>query len=380
MPLGLNQSIYLGRIGVAIAPSNPNRDLRHHDKTDGTDGGFYISNDGGDSFNASGPNNNNRPGDQGGFGWWFGRVWVDPVNQDHVFVAGVGMRRSLNGGVSPGRAPAASTPTSTHYSSSDRRPPDMVYVGNDGGTYRSRRERRQRLRPGELEPYTQFYTVDVSQQDATRVVGGAQDNGSNRSWNTAGVVTPGGTGWTSHGGGDGEANVIDYNDHLRVYRCSQYGSCGRSTNGGNTNLNFGSRVGTRNNWTAPVVLDPNNPAIIYYGSNVLSRSTDYAATFTRISPPEVDLTGTFEPGQSVPNINGPYPNWGTIYTIAPSKTRLEPGLRRHRYRSRLEDAGPRRHVDRVRRQGPAVAVGHEDRGRPERREHGLRDVLRLQGR
>ena len=34
----------------------------------------------------------------GGFAWWFGRVYVDPVNPLHVFVAGVNLAESLNGG------------------------------------------------------------------------------------------------------------------------------------------------------------------------------------------------------------------------------------------------------------------------------------------
>jgi photosystem II stability/assembly factor-like uncharacterized protein len=317
-PLGLNQSIYLGRIGVALAPNNPDKVYVITTKTDGSDGGFYISTDGGESFNASGPNANNRPGSQGGFGWWFGRIWVDPLDENHVLVAGVSMRRSTNGGVN--WANVGGLHADQHAMQWATAIPNRVYVGNDGGTYRSNNNGASGFVQAIDEPYTQFYTIDVSETDPQRVVGGAQDNGSNRSWNSAGVVAPGGTGWTSHGGGDGESNVIDYNDQLRMYYCSQYGSCTRSSNGGNSGSGFGSRAGTRNNWTAPVVLDPNDPSIIYYGSNVLSRSTNYAQNFTRLSPPEIDLTGSFEPGQSIPNINGPYGNWGTITTISPSKT------------------------------------------------------------
>jgi len=68
--------------------------------------------------------------------------------------------------------------------------------------------------------------VDVSEQDSSRLVGGAQDNGVNRSYN--------GTGWNTYVGGDGEEALIDPVDQNFVYGCSQYGACIRSTDGGNT--------------------------------------------------------------------------------------------------------------------------------------------------
>jgi hypothetical protein len=64
---GLKQDASLGRIGVALAPSNPNRVYVISTATFGQDKGFYVSDDGGDSFRAQ-----PRPGSQGGFGWWFG--------------------------------------------------------------------------------------------------------------------------------------------------------------------------------------------------------------------------------------------------------------------------------------------------------------------
>jgi hypothetical protein len=60
--VGLSTSTNLGRIGVALAPSNPNRVYVITTQTYGQDGGFYVSNDGGDSFQASGPAASNRPG------------------------------------------------------------------------------------------------------------------------------------------------------------------------------------------------------------------------------------------------------------------------------------------------------------------------------
>src|SRR5205814_10643833 len=81
------------------------------------------------------------------------------------------------------------------------------------------------------QPFTQFYSVDVSEQDTTRIVGGAQDNGANRSY--------GGTNWNTYITGDGEEALIDPADQNNVYGCFQYGECSRSTNGGTTSSKIG---------------------------------------------------------------------------------------------------------------------------------------------
>lgn len=65
---------------------------------------------------------------------------------------------------------------------------------------------------------------------------------------------------------------------------------------------------TRRNWFSPLEFDPNNPQIMYYGGNLLNRSTDNGQTWSLISP---DLTGG--PGRDTQ-----YP-YGTLTTVAISK-------------------------------------------------------------
>ena len=152
------------------------------------------------------------------------------------------------------------------------------------------------------EPFTQFYSVDVSEQDETRLVGGAQDNGVNRSYP--------GPSWNSYVIGDGLAALIDPVEHNRVYGCFQYGNCYRSSDGGTTTTNFIASVGsTRRNWFAPLVFEPNNPAILYFAGNRVHRSTNNAMSWSAISP---DLTGG-------PGRDPRYP-FGTVTTVAVAKT------------------------------------------------------------
>jgi photosystem II stability/assembly factor-like uncharacterized protein len=309
---GLKQDASLGRIGVALAPGNPNRVYVISTATFGQDKGFYVSNDGGDSFNAQ-----PRPGSQGGFGWWFGRLWVDPVNPDHVFAAGVSMRRSTNGGATWSNVPGLHA--DQHAMAWDPAVANRVYVGNDGGTYSSNLNGAGGFVQATREPYTQFYSIDVGELQPDRITGGAQDNGCLRSWSPTTSGNP--DNWNSFGCGDGEFTVIDPSDNSIFYGCSQYGACVRRNEGPqpitNRTISNGT-VSTRRNWLTPVVLDPNDPATVYYGGNQLNKSTNRGDTWTVLSPPDpVSLPGTFE---SPDRVDPFYPNYGTLTTIAIAKT------------------------------------------------------------
>src|SRR5207248_1207374 len=87
-----------------------------------------------------------------------------------------------------------------------------LYRSNDGGAYRSTAN-GSTWTHATVEPFTQFYSVDVSEQDNTRVVGGAQDNGGLRSY-------PGN--WNAWIGGDGEEALIDPANQNNTYGCFQY--------------------------------------------------------------------------------------------------------------------------------------------------------------
>jgi hypothetical protein len=293
-------SANLGRMGIAVARNDPSRVYAIAADTDGAFLGFWTSTNSGNSWTRI-TNTSFLSDSQSSYGWWFGRIWVDPAASQHIWVAGVSMLESTNAGSTWRRSFAFHA--DQHAMAWDPRSSGRVYLGNDGGVYRSQNG-------GSLTgtwthtsslAINQFYSVAVSPADTSRVTGGAQDNGALRSW--------GNPSWNPIGGGDGTTTLIDPTNRDKVYACSQYGACSRSTDGGNTSTGFGATVSERRNWTTPVVFDPSHPAIMYYGGNRLNRSTNSAASWTAISP---DLT------RQIPATGGA--TFSTITTVAVARS------------------------------------------------------------
>jgi len=290
----------LGRIGVGIAPSDPNRMYaivgRGVNSTNTFDG-FFTSTDGGTTWSRL-PDNVDVADNQSSYAWWFAKVWVDPGNSKHVHVAGIALLTTRNGGRT-WTADDDSMHVDHHAMVWDPRYRDRVYLGNDGGMYRSDDDGDGGWVKARYQPYTQFYSAAISPQDVSRESGGTQDNGNLRSW--------GGRhgDWNEYVGGDGEENLINPTNVDNVFACYQYGNCFRSVDGGDSNTFFTpATTANRRNWFSPVQFDPNNPNVMYYGGNRLNRSVDNGVTWAPISP---DLTGG--PGQDA------YP-FGTITTVA----------------------------------------------------------------
>lgn len=295
----------VGRLGVAVAPGGIVYVLSS--TVLGLTAGFYSSTDGGDTFTP-------QPLDSelvtGGFvyAWWFGRVYVDPKDPQHVFVTGVNLSESKNGGQAWG-APGGMH-ADQHGMAWDPDVEDRVYLGNDGGMYRSD-DNGSTWEHGTYMPWNQLFSIDVSQQTPTRVMGGLQDNGGVRSWDADGEI--GADTWNDVTGGDGTEMRINPENEEIVYGCSQYGACMVSTNGGNSRTSFDTQiVGDRKNWLTPIEFEQGNPSTVYTASSIVHRSVNDGQDWEPIS---LDLTDG-EAGST--ETNPLFRNYNTVSTIAAS--------------------------------------------------------------
>ncbi|HET7506663.1 MAG TPA: hypothetical protein VFK02_36835 [Kofleriaceae bacterium] len=288
------------RIGVAIAPSSPSTVYAvYYRKADTALDGLFRSTDGGATWTRqTGTNLANILSNQG---TWSGRIFVHPANPDEVWIDGVGLARSGNGGASFSSVPGLHADHHAQWFFPAN--PSIILKGNDGGVYRSTNGGTTWTHFDNL-PISQFYTVEAHPKEPFKVYGGMQDNGVKRT--VTGAIDQ----WTNVTGGDGFEVHVDPLSPQVIYSESQFGALRRSIDGGATFRSATSGLSGRLGWKTPLAFDPTSTGsglttTLYLGSSMLFRSTNSAASWTAISG---DLTNGNQ------GVNGVV--FGTITTIA----------------------------------------------------------------
>ncbi len=272
---GLPSGSNVGRIGISQCRNNPDVLYAVYADKTGYFLGAYRSQNGGTTWTQL--NGTTLSSCFSSFGWWFGRIQADPVNPDVAYILGVTLHKTINGGTSwtdiTGSAHVDQHTLHIHPVNSQ-----FMVLGNDGGVYTSSTQGASWNFLQNL-PVTQFYTCDVDPQLPERLYGGTQDNGTIRTLN--GGISD----WHEIYGGDGFRVRVDPQDNQRIYAEYQYGGFARSTDGGMSfqPATWGMNSADRFNWNCPYVIDPQNNSVLYFGSNVLYKSTDYADSWSQIS-------------------------------------------------------------------------------------------------
>lgn len=261
-----------GRIGLALCRDDP--DVMYALYTNGTNYlGFYRTNDGGTTWFNADPDRELGDG-FGGFSWYFGQVRVAPDNPNRVYVMDVKFMHSDDGGETWNSQPG--THVDHHALAFHPVDPSFVLNGNDGGLAISQNSGLSWSTVSDL-PVTQFYEIGLDPSNPTRFYGGTQDNGTLRS--------NGPDGWTRILGGDGFYVIVDPTNPNVLYAESQNGALVKIVDGQASSATNGIRStnAESRNWSTPVVLDPNNAQVLYYGTNRLYRTEDGAKSWEAIS-------------------------------------------------------------------------------------------------
>jgi photosystem II stability/assembly factor-like uncharacterized protein len=344
MTSGLPGPEHRGRIGLDIARSRPdtiyafvdNYEIGRMAKPGQQDAygrpmpegkGFikgadvYRSDDGGKTWRQTSRQDpamieylNNRQ--SGTYGWVFGQIRVDPNDEDRVFILGIPLSLSTDGG----RTFRAMQGTST--SNADGRPTgrvhvdhhglwidpadsNIIYNANDGGFYQTA-DGGETWVFAESAGGAQFYNVELDMSTPFWAYGSIQDHGSRRGRVdlSKGRTTVPAVPFENAPGGEGSHHAVDPENPNIVYTHGFYGSFTRtdlSVPGGrgrgeapaggpqrSTPIRPSDATAElRAQWMAPFIISPHDHSIVYAGYQFLFRSKNRGEDWEKISP---DLT------------------------------------------------------------------------------------------
>ncbi|MCW5946271.1 MAG: hypothetical protein KIT74_04500 [Fimbriimonadales bacterium] len=276
----------LGRTGIDYHRSDPNivylitgAARLQRDKN-----GVWKSTDGGETWtkvNDIAP----RP-------MYYSQIRVDPNNPDIVFVLGVQLARSTDGGNTFTNLPLRGVHVDHHCLWINPDDSQHVLLGNDGGFYESKNGGTSFTAIKKMS-LGQYYHVAVDNRRDYWVAGGLQDNGTyygpSMARNHVGTTVGN---FRSIGGGDGFVVRFDPRDHNLVYSESQNGNIRRTYLGPRDQAPQGAvrrpnpPEGQRQNWAwkTDFILCPTNPDVYYVAGSFLYRSENKGVDLKPISP------------------------------------------------------------------------------------------------
>ncbi len=324
MDEGLPQPNHRGRIGIDVSRSNPGviyafvDNYEKRPPKEGADEGtdsygrkrdrgikgseIYRSDDHAKTWRKVSKSGDSMARLGSTYGWVFGQMRVDPNDEDTIYVMGLSLNVSNDGGKSFRRLGGMHSDHHALWIDPDNS--DYLVNGNDGGVVISYDGGENWRQFTDNLPVVQFYNVGYDMAEPFNVYGSIQDHGSRkgvvnvdrlrgsgraRRWGgSRGLATE----WKGTSGGEASYHQIDPSNPDTLYAAGFYGSISRTDQGTGERARLSLKAGDeeeelRGQWLAPFLISPHNPRIIYHGMNRLFRSMDRGENFAPISP---DLT------------------------------------------------------------------------------------------
>lgn len=248
------------------------------------------------------------------YGYYFAQIRVDPNDKDKIYLGGVPILKSGDGGKTFTSISGKNVHADHHALWINPKRSGHLINGNDGGVNISYDDGKHWIK-NNSPSVGQFYAINVDNEEPYNIYGGLQDNGvwkgphnaeENSLWHQTGHYP-----WKSILGADGMQVQIDNRNSNTVYTGYQFGNYYR------LDLEKNQRIGImpkhelgappyRFNWQTPILLSSHNQDILYIGSNVLHRSMNQGDDWEPIS---TDLTQGGRKGNVA---------YGTLTTISES--------------------------------------------------------------
>lgn len=271
------------RVGLSMSAGDPDYLVSVYVDTTLDIHGMFQTTDGGANWSPL-PLEGLNPGFMGGFGWYFGKIFINPFDPNDIFVCGVELWRSTDGGQNWFQT---TPPWWLYEVHADMH--DMAFIdantcllATDGGLYKSS-DNGFYWEKIENIPTSQFYRVAYNPFATDWYYGGMQDNGT--AGGNADILTD----WPRLWGGDGFQAVFHPEDPNIFYYETQNGNITGTIDGGVTmqSGDNGIEFSDRRHWDMPYLLSHHDHEIMYAGTYRIYQSYGHPATWFPISD---DLT------------------------------------------------------------------------------------------
>jgi photosystem II stability/assembly factor-like uncharacterized protein len=272
------------RIGLAISPTNTNTLYSIYVSESTLDVlDIFKSTDAGQNWTPLNATFNGLDSDAlGGFGWYFGEIYVNPYNDNHIVVTGVEMYHSNDGGSTWSQNVPDWWTYEVH---ADKHnvlflSANSYIIATDGGLYKTI-DNGTTWTDIENMAVTQFYHIDVKPDGSGIYGGGAQDNGT-MSGNATSFNL-----WDRIYGGDGFRLTYLKQDANAMYVQTQNGNINYLDAFGNSTDVSPDLSGDRTNWDTPYIINEDESELFVGTSRI---SIMQSAPYGWYTPISGDLT------------------------------------------------------------------------------------------
>jgi photosystem II stability/assembly factor-like uncharacterized protein len=296
------------RINLAIAPSAPAVLYASAEVNTGALAGIWRTANGADTWTQLA-----ATGASCGSQCWYDQVIaVAPDDQNTVYFGGVSLYKSTNGGGSFATI-AGGIHVDQHFIAFHPTEPWTVFVGNDGGIFRSSDGGASWSSLNTNLVLTQFYEgISLHPTDPAVALSGTQDNGT--------LLYGGAPTWSHVLGGDGGYTAIDQQSPVTRYAETQWSagsgfSGPRRSDGGSFVLKVnGISTGEGALFIPPLVMHPLSSGTLYFGTTRVYRTVDRAELWTPISPAFGGVVSAIAPAAADPRVIYVGTNAGAVWT------------------------------------------------------------------
>jgi len=258
---------------IAISKSSPN--ILFAAVHSGSTISVFKSTDSGNNFSpaASGTNFS------GSQAWYDFYMHINPFDPEYAYVGSIDIWRTTNGGTSfqnitngyaGGNVHVDQQNLEFHPTNSN----ELLSV-NDGGIWKSIDRGNSWTNLNTTLTLTQFYRIASDPSNAAHIMGGTQDNGTQR--------TLGNPNWVGAFGGDGGEVCFHLTDPQYILGETQNNGVRRSEDGGENWSTATSGLTGSGSWVAPLISHPDSSGIFYTARQSVFKTTNWGSSWFSIS-------------------------------------------------------------------------------------------------